>query len=125
MVMMDPYVRRAAVRKVVDGDTLDLVVDVGFHLSATIRIRLLAAGGVGVDTPELRSKDPEERQRAKAAKVAVEKWCELWGRGREWPFIIRTEKDDSFGRWLAEVYNQNGDDLGGWLLDNRFAEVWR
>lgn len=90
---------RVQVTRVVDGDTLDVLVDKGFGNYRRERLRLL-----GVDTPELRPRrvTPEEREREKAAaKVSKARVEELVG-GRE--VIIRTSKAGKYGRWLAIVY---------------------
>jgi micrococcal nuclease len=86
-----------SVTKVVDGDTIDVVIDLGFDISFTSRVRL-----AGIDTPESRTKDLAEKalgleskkylaDRIKAAKNVV----------------IRTEKINSsekFGRILGWLY---------------------
>lgn len=97
---MDTYWRRARIERVIDGDTVEATIDLGFHLTARYRLRLL-----GIDTPELSAKDPAERDAARAAREFVEAW---WGRASAgtvdaFPIDIRTEKADSFGRYLAEV----------------------
>ena len=93
--MFEYYVK--SVNKVVDGDTIDVVIDLGFDISFTSRVRL-----AGIDTPESRTKDLAEKalgleskkylaDRIKAAKNVV----------------IRTEKINSsekFGRILGWLY---------------------
>jgi endonuclease YncB( thermonuclease family) len=61
----EPYVYRLkAVAKVVDGDTLDLDLDLGFSLVLRQRVRLL-----GLDAPEIRSKDAAEKVSTDTQKV--------------------------------------------------------
>lgn len=98
---------RARVDRVVDGDTLIMQIDLGFHITAKVSVRLL-----NVDTPELRSKDPDERQRAQSARAFTNVWCNESVRNpriadpwAEWPFVITTQKADSFGRWLGRVWS--------------------
>jgi micrococcal nuclease len=93
--MFEYYVK--SVNKIVDGDTIDVVIDLGFDISFTSRVRL-----AGIDTPESRTKDLAEKalgleskkylaDRIKAAKNVV----------------IRTEKINSsekFGRILGWLY---------------------
>lgn len=106
--------RVAGVRRVVDGDTVDLVVDVGFYLTATLRFRLK-----GVDTPEVRDSDPDIRARAAEATVFVQQWLSDHSANLR----ARTYKADSFGRWLAEVYDaETGEDLGQALMDEGVAQ---
>ena len=48
--------RVTKIKKVVDGDTIDVVIDLGFDLTKTERVRI-----AGVDTPEKRTRDLEEK----------------------------------------------------------------
>ena len=52
--MFEYYVKQ--VTNVVDGDTIDVVIDLGFDISFTSRVRL-----AGIDTPESRTKDLAEK----------------------------------------------------------------
>lgn len=121
--MSHPYDYRVReVVKVVDGDTVDLVVSVGFRWAATQRFRLIA-----VDTPELNSSDPDERVRAQAAKAYVIEWLDGILEDR---FELRaaTYKGDAFGRWVADVYAVDEDGvtyhLGEDLLEAGHAVLW-
>lgn len=89
---------RARCLRVVDGDTVDLQVDVGFMMTYTGRFRL----GI-VDTPELNSKDPAERELALKAKEQLAEWLKPGQTPTEWPLSVTTTKTDSFGRWLCLV----------------------
>jgi len=97
--MMFEY--RAQCLNVVDGDTVDLLVDLGFHDYRKERFRVL-----GVDTPELRAKEAAVRERAQAARAQVIEWLKpAVANLAVWPLRIRTERDpDSFGRYLAAVW---------------------
>ena len=80
--------------KVVDGDTVDAVIDLGFSLALKQRLRL-----TGIDAPELLSKDPAERQLAQEAKDF------LTGKLYSAKAIrIATSKDDKYGHILAEIH---------------------
>lgn len=84
----------AKVVNVVDGDTMDLVVDLGFRISHKVRVRLL-----GIDTPE---KFGVERPLGEICKeFAKQTWLDK-------EVIINSEKEedlntDSFGRWLVKM----------------------
>jgi micrococcal nuclease len=82
------------INRVIDGDTVDLDIDLGFGLTITQRVRLLH-----IDAAEVRTKDLEEKERGLAAKDWLEK--EL---SREGDWIINTTKDDKYGRILGELY---------------------
>lgn len=95
---------RARVDRIVDGDTVDVVLDLGFNVQKRIRLRLK-----GVDTAETWgvSKESEEFERGTKHKMFVEDWV-LAARERtdsEWPFIVQTSKDGKgkYGRWIADL----------------------
>jgi len=89
------YVYKATAIKVVDGDTIDCEIDLGFHIKVVKRVRL-----AGIDTPELNSEDVLVREDAIAAKKYVEGWLGVV------PFCIKTELDrsDKYGRVLGWIY---------------------
>jgi len=110
---------------VVDGDTVDLCVDIGFHISFVGRFRLL-----GINTSELHSKDALERALAVKAKDKVAELLKPSTTSTGWPLMVRTKKDtDSFGRWLADVsyFMPDGQkiDLGPQLILEGLAKPYR
>lgn len=118
---MDVWQYRADVERVVDGDTLDLVIDLGFGVILTgdeARVRLL-----DIDTAEIfgAAEGSEEYVAGQQHKAFVEAWVAQAGE-QEWPVFIETEKDDErgkYGRWLA-VINRRTD--GAVLNDDLVAE---
>lgn len=93
---------------VIDGDTLDLTLDLGFRLTLELRVRLL-----DVDTPEIR-KDTGEGKLFKELSMAwVSEAIEFGG---DWPLLVCTSKADSFGRWLATVVNHKNICLSSYLI---------
>ena len=91
---MGQYRYDAKVLRVIDGDTIDCLVDLGFKMSMTERFRLY-----GVDTPETRTKDKEEKKRGLEAKKFVRD--RIQGENVE---IDVTKGQGKFGRYLATVY---------------------
>lgn len=89
------YSYKAFVTNVVDGDTVDVEVDLGFKIKHGMRVRV-----DGVDTPELRSSNSLERTAAKYATAYVEKL--ILGQ----TVYLRTykPKGDKYGRFLAQIY---------------------
>ena len=84
--------------KVVDGDTVDIDIDLGFGVwLRNQRIRIM-----GIDTPESRTRDKEEKARGLAAKARLE---ELIAQGDN-EFIIETsiDKKGKYGRLLGVLY---------------------
>ena len=118
---MEPFVYRARLFKVIDGDTIDVILDLGFGLQAGLdphlpmRLRLL-----GVNTRELHSSNPELRKLAKADMLSTVNWLAMADtlRSGSWPLLIRTQRDDAFGRYLADVYAPpNVQSLSDYLLE--------
>ncbi len=90
----DHGLNRATCRYVVDGDTADFFVDLGWLQYAYVTVRFF-----GVDTPELRGTDGAEREAAVAARSRVE--LLLLNR----PVLLRSYRDKTtFGRFVATVW---------------------
>lgn len=108
------YHYRAMANNVVDGDTVDLVVDLGFSIAFELRVRLL-----GINTPELHSKVPSEREAALKAKERV---SELVMKLRP-ELLIETVKDDQdkYGRYLARITLPDGHCVNDMLLAEGLA----
>lgn len=100
--------------RIVDGDTLDAWIDVGFRITMHHRLRVLA-----VNTPEMRG---PSRPDGIAARAFVIDWIERAHEiNDEWPLLVTTYEADSFGRWLANVRNRDGESLSYRLLDSGHA----
>lgn len=102
---------RGVCRRVVDGDTFDVLIDQGMRRYPFERLRL-----AGIDTPEIYgvSRDSEEYAAGAAVKSKVEE------RILDRPVLVRTLDEETFGRWVAEVDwldAERGEwrSLGGWL----------
>jgi micrococcal nuclease len=93
--MFEYYVK--SVDNVVDGDTIDVVIDLGFDILFQSRVRL-----AGIDTPESRTSDKAEKVLGLEAKEYLKKHIKAAK-----TVTIRTEKMDSsekYGRILGWVY---------------------
>ena len=90
------YDYSATIRRWVDGDTVDVTLDLGFDILYNNRIRLL-----GIDTPESRTRDLEEKKLGLAAKERVRELCPVGS-----TVTVKTTKDGrgKFGRILGEIY---------------------
>ena len=82
--------------KVVDGDTIDIVIDLGFNLSKKERVRL-----AGIDSPESRTKDLEEKELGLESKEFLKRRLED---GKASGLRVKTEKDGKYGRMLGWIY---------------------
>ena len=89
------HIYRAKVKRVVDGDTVDFDVDLGFNIAIRIRTRLL-----GVDTPERGHVDW-----AKATSVLTNLLNEQ--QDEEGYLVIETKKTGKYGRWLVDIKGVN------------------
>ena len=90
------YEYNCTVERVVDGDTIDVVLDLGFDILYKSRVRLY-----GIDTPESRTRDKDEKARGKMAGSFLEEAIEDGEK-----VIIQTKLKDSrgkFGRILGDV----------------------
>ena len=109
---------RSRATRVVDGDTIDVELDLGFNIKLSERVRF-----VGVNAPESRTRDLEEKERGLAAKDFVGRWL-LEHAGMN-P-IIQTSLDGrgKFGRVLGRVLNQEGVCLNDVLIEAGHAVVY-
>ena len=82
--------------KVVDGDTIDIVIDLGFNLSKKERVRL-----AGIDSPESRTKDLEEKELGLESKEFLKRRLKD---GKASGLRVKTEKDGKYGRMLGWIY---------------------
>lgn len=104
---------RCDIVRVVDGDTLDLRVDLGFRVETNVRARLRR-----VDTPEPRGAD---REQGREATDVVRRWITDRADLPEanWSYRVRTEKTGKYGRWLAEVtHARTGSSLNDVLISH-------
>lgn len=102
------FVWKGRCTRVIDGDTIEVQLDTGFHTIHTERLRLL-----GVDTPEVRGETYAAGMLAKAYVQALMKNIAVDSVGKtiEWPLTVQTHKSDSFGRYLADVWSSRNDPL--------------
>ena len=90
------YNYQARVERVVDGDTIDLTISLGFDIYIKERVRLF-----GVDTPETRTRNKKEKQAGLKAKLFVQEAIE--GKNVE----IVTDDKGKFGRYLASLWYEH------------------
>ena len=82
------------IKKIVDGDTIDVDIDLGFGITYSHRVRLK-----GINTAETKTLNLEEKAKGLAAKEWLKK--EL---SREGEWVIETTKEDKYGRILGTLY---------------------
>jgi micrococcal nuclease len=118
-MIQEKWVRNAKVVKVVDGDTIDCEVDLGFRMFARTRFRLAR-----INAPETRG---EERERGLVTKkyvtgvffLPVEEGIPFQGCNVT---IQSFKRPGKYGRWIAEVILKDGTNLSDMLVAEELAE---
>jgi micrococcal nuclease len=106
------YTYTASVLKVIDGDTIEVDFDLGFGVwLRNQRIRL-----DGIDTPESRTADKEEKVRGLISK---EKLKEILG--KDIRITTKIDPNEKYGRILGVLVNDKGVNVNQWLIDNNYA----
>lgn len=106
--------------RVVDGDTIDVVIDLGFDLFKKARVRL-----AGIDTPEKRTRNVREKELGLHASTWLEEQLlDITTYGR---LIIKTEKDKQSGKygrmlgWLWAEEEQNDVSINEQMITEGYA----
>ena len=87
------YTYKICVLKVVDGDTIDAEIDLGFDIKVKKRVRFL-----GINAPESRTRDLEEKAKGLAAKGRVKQLLEGCDN-----IQLKSHGIGKFGRCLGEI----------------------
>ena len=111
--MYEYYVRQ--VEKVVDGDTIDVLIDLGFDILFQSRVRL-----AGIDTPESRTRDLAEKALGLESKEYLKNYLK-----DAKSVVIKTEKMNStekFGRILGWLYiNGDTESINDKMINDGYA----
>ena len=104
------YEYRAKIKRIVDGDTVDFMVDLGFGVHVAIRTRL-----IGVDTPERGHPDWKKatNECGRLLSIVSETKGHEVGCPEHW-VTIKTHKTGKYGRWLVEIDG----------VTDKLAETW-
>ncbi len=109
------YTYNATLLRVVDGDTVDALIDLGFDTHVKKRIRLY-----GIDAWESRTRDQVEKVKGLAAKERLAEIIELENEGK---FILVSHGVGKFGRVLGDIYlNHNSDSVNNLLISEGHAK---
>ena len=109
------YEYNAKLVRVVDGDTIDALIDLGFDVWVKKRIRLY-----GIDTPETRTRDLEEK---KAGIAAEDRLIELmWENNNE--FVLVSHGVGKYGRCLGELFIGSQESVNQMLINEGHAVVY-
>lgn len=97
-----PYRYQASLTRLVDGDTFEMTVDLGFRIFHSVRVQLL-----GVDAPEPGSTGAE----------GARQFVNDWFFNNPGPYELTTQRQDGFGRWISTVVAPSGANLADDLLE--------
>ena len=108
------YEYKAICQRVVDGDTIDCTIDLGFDITIHERVRF-----ADINAPESRTRDLEEKKRGLAAKARV---SEILSVGTE--FVLKTQYDKvgKYGRVIGVIILSSGEILNEMLVSEGHAE---
>ena len=118
------YVYKCKVTRVVDGDTVDADIDLGFNLVHRDRIRM-----VGIDTPESRTRNKVEKALGLASKARLKALISsaesLGGKRGKKNIYLQTSKDGKgkFGRILGTIW-VNGENVNDILIAENHARPY-
>jgi len=104
------YTYRAELIRIVDGDTIEAMVDLGFDTWTKRFIDLS-----DIDAPEIRTKDLQEKKLGLEAKKELEKMITD-------EFYLKSEDYNAFGRSSAVIYNKFGLNIGEELFSQGLIE---
>lgn len=108
----DKYIRKARLVRVIDGDTVDAIVDLGFRMYHRTRFRLK-----GINAPEMRG---PERVNGELSKKHLAKLLE----GHAY-FLVKSTKPGKYGgRWIGEIHTPDGVDVQRRMMLDGFAEPY-
>jgi micrococcal nuclease len=106
------YTYTASVLKVIDGDTIEVDFDLGFGVwLRNQRIRL-----DGIDTPESRTSDKEEKVRGTLSKDKLKEIL-----GKDIQITTKIDPNEKYGRILGVLVNKDGINVNQWLIENNYA----
>lgn len=112
------YNYKCKVLRVIDGDTVEVDVDLGFSTWKKVTLRLDL-----IDAPETRTKDLEEKVKGIEATEFLTKL--LFEDNPEGIVFIESNRVDDFGRSIAQIFTPIGNKVNSILLEAGFAKEWK
>lgn len=109
------YTYQATIKNIIDGDTVEIDLDLGFNVVLSkLKIRM-----EGIDTPESRTTNQEEKIRGLLSKKKLQDKLPI----NKTVKIITTksESDDKFGRILGTFILEDGTNVNKWMVENNYA----
>lgn len=112
-------VYEARLINVIDGDTVDMVVNLGMGVEHKARIRLAS-----IDAPEMFGVKKEKPEYAEGLKARIQ--VVIWFEGGTGLYYLSCEHKGIYGRWLGEIWRGVGEiSLNDWLIENYYkSQYW-
>ena len=95
------YIYKIKITRVVDGDTVDADIDLGFNICLNKRIRLYS-----INTPECRTRDKDEKKKGLAAKKRLQEIVEE----QNGELYLKSMDQGKFGRCIGVLFERDFDD---------------
>jgi micrococcal nuclease len=113
-VALDPWTYRARLVRVIDADTLEMELDLGFGVVKSETLRL-----ADLDAPELNTAE------GRAVRAIVLDWVDDAKDG-DWPLLVTTRKTDKYRRYIATIRDATTarPALNETLLTLGYAKPW-
>ena len=110
------YTYKAKVIRWIDGDTLQVTIDLGFYVQTVQKIRLAR-----IDAPEMNTTVAYRERQAKHARAVARKFCP-----EDASVTITTSKQnkDQYARYIAEV-TYNDTNMSDYLISKNVAKLWK
>jgi len=108
------YKYNAKLIRVIDGDTVDASIDLGFDVWVKKRVRLY-----GIDAPETRTRDLQEKKKGIETKQRLQELLD----GNNGLFIIKSEGVGKYGRCLGIIII-DGDNINEKLINEGYAKEY-
>jgi len=107
--------------RVIDGDTVEVRIDLGFSVAITEKIRLY-----GIDAPEMRGDEKEDGRRSKDHLINM-LGLVSGATSREFQIITKKDKRGKYGRMLGIIWMMSGGNfinVNDEMVQRGFAEPW-
>jgi len=110
------YTYKAKVIRWIDGDTLQVEIDLGFYVQTIQKIRLAR-----IDAPEMHNSVAYRERQAKHARAVAKKFCP---EGSIVTITTSKQNKDQYARYIAEVTYNNAN-ISDYLLDKNVAKPYQ
>ncbi|WP_108868898.1 thermonuclease family protein [Aquimarina aquimarini] len=110
------YTYKATIIRWIDGDTLQVEIDLGFYVQTTQKIRLAR-----IDAPEMNNTVAYRERQAKHARAVAKKFCP---EGAIITITTTKQNKDQYARYIAEV-TYNNTNMSDYLIDKNVAKLWK